>query len=127
MNDRDYLSVLAELKFIASVKPDEFLNIQTGYTEQKNLLSSVIRFFRFPDENGRKTAEYCRTVITKALFLLETYEKKDDSEVYRKHIVQYIADAREGIKNLKKTHISNNLAYALFDTIELRIDSLISA
>ena len=125
MNDRDYLVVLSELKFIASVKPDEFLNTQTGYTEQKTILSTFIRFFKYPDENGKKTAEYCRAVIIKALNLLEMYDKKDESDVYKKQIVQYIMDAREGIRNLKKTHSNNNLAYALFDTIELKINSIV--
>ena len=121
MDDRLYLSILSELKFIASVGENEFLNTVSGHVEPKNIITSTYRAIQYPNETGKSSAEYCRNVIIKALQLLKSYEDKRESVQYITQIRQYIKKAQDGIKNLKATHSQNNMAYALFDTIDINI------
>lgn len=124
MNDRDYLTTMAELKFISQVGDDEFLNTKTGMIESKNIFNNIIRAVRFPTENGKCTAEYCRNVVLKGLDLYDKYVHAEECE-YVKTIKNYIMDARDGIERLKKTHSTNTMAYTLFEAIQVCIDQRI--
>lgn len=121
MNDNSYLTTMAELKFISQVGDDEFLNTRTGTIESKNFITNAIRAIRFPAENGKCTAQYCRNVVLKGLDLYDKYVEAEESE-YVKTIRNYIMDARGGIERLKKTHSTNTMAYTLFEAIQVCID-----
>jgi len=121
MNDSEYLTTMAELKFISQVGDDEFLNTKTGTIESKNVVTNVLRAIRFPNENGKCTAQYCRNVVLKGIDLYDKYVKSEEIE-YVKTIKKYILAAREGIERLKKTHSTNTMAYTLFEAIQVCID-----
>lgn len=125
MNDSDYLTTMAELKFISGVGDNEFLNTRTGTIESKNIVNNVIRAFRYPTENGKSTAQYCRNVILRGLELYDKYVQSDETK-YVETIKKYILDAREGIERLKITHATNTMAYTLFDAIQVCIDQKIN-
>ena len=124
MNDNDYLTTMAELKFISQVKEDEFLNTKTGMIESSNLFNKIMRGIRFPTETGKCAAQYCRNVVIKGLNLYDKYVEAKEME-YVKAIRKNIMDAYGGIERLKKTHSTNTMAYTLFEAIQVCIDQRI--
>lgn len=122
MDDRDYISIIADLKFIAQVQDNEYLNTKSGMTEPKNWINSVIRGLKYPGENGKSAAEYCKKAICRGLDLHTKYINTENSEHYVNKIKENILDAKQAIARLKKTHQTNNLAVATFEAIEARID-----
>jgi hypothetical protein len=118
MEDREYLNTMAELKFISQVGDDEFLNTKTGTIEAKNWITSAIRALRFPTENGKCAAEYCRNIVLKGIILYENYKETEYEKTIRKNIL----DVRDAIGRLKKTHATNTLAFTLFEAIQVCID-----
>lgn len=125
MNDKDYLTTMAELKFISQVGDEEFLNTKTGTIESKNVFNNVLRAIRYPTESGKCTAEYCRNVVLRGLDLYDKYVEAEEQE-YVKTIRKYIMDAKEGIDRLKSTHSTNTMAFTLFEAIQVCIDQRIN-
>lgn len=117
MDDQEYLSIMAELRFIGSVSEGDFLNITAGKVEPKNIVTCLTRQFWYRNEGGQTTAKYCKSVIVKALKLFDKYNQIDGCDQYVKSICKYINDAKTGMIHLKNTHSSNTLAFALFDSI----------
>lgn len=126
MNDEEYLTVMADLKFISAVGEGQFLNNASGTIENKNWYTCMVRslydmYSGQKTESGQSSAAYCRKVIVKALLLLQKYQADAELQEYAKTIEAYINDASNGIRHLKKTHEHNYRAYATFDTILVSI------
>lgn len=125
MNDIQYLTTMSELKFISSVGENQFLNLTSGIIENKNYLTCISRQIWYKHETGPATAKYCRDVIIRAFTLLEKYSGMKDMDEYVKTIKKYINDAKIGMDHLKQTHGSNNMAFAMFDSISVAIQQKI--
>jgi hypothetical protein len=125
MEDREYITVMSELKFISKVGDGEFLNIQAGTIESSHWINKGYRKIMFPNETGYATAEYCKNAILKALKLLTKYEEYDNADEYVNKIKKYMIDTRDAIERLKKTHSNNTKAFTLFDTVQVCIDQRI--
>lgn len=115
MNDEQFLRIMGELKFIGSVQEGQYLNVTSGRIENTNWFTKLVRSVQYPNENGITTARFCSSTITKAIALHEKYSEIAGCEEYVKMIKQYILTAKKSLEHLKKTHETNNLAYATFD------------
>lgn len=122
MNDKEYLEIMAQLKFIGSVKEGQFLNRTTGKIEQKNYYTRLVRGLVYRQENGQTCAFYCQDVVARALKLLDKYKGIQGEDEFVTLIKQYISEAKVGIAHLRDTHEENNLAFAAFDSIIVRIN-----
>lgn len=117
MDDQEYLSIMAELRFIGSVGENQFLNCTTGKIVSKNIFSCVSRQIWYKQENGQTCSRYCKNVIIRALRLYDKYKEIEGMSEYIKSIKKYIEDAKIGMEHLKNTHANNTLAFATFDSI----------
>ena len=121
MNDQEYLTIMAELKFIGSVGENQYINLTNGSIENKNIYNNMIRKIWYKTENGQATARYCRDVIVKAFKLLDRYVAQENMIEYAKTIQKYIMTAKIGMDHLKETHHTNNMSFAIFDSITVAI------
>lgn len=121
MNDDEYLLVMADLKFISSVGENQFINLTNQSIENKNFFTQSIRRYYYRNETGQSTAKYCRAVIVRALKLYDKYVKEQNMSEFTQTIRKYIICAKIGIDHLKQTHSTNNMAYAIFDSIIVTI------
>lgn len=121
MDDQEYLIVMAKLKFIGSVGENQFINLSTESIQDKNVFSMAVRKIWYKTENGQTCARYCRGVIVDAFKLLDRYANLPHLVEYSKTILKYIWEAKQGIDNLKATHSTNTMAYAMFDSITVGI------
>ena len=129
MNDQEYLNVMAELNFIASVGENQYINLTTKQIENRNVFNWALRKWYYnwnhKIEDGTETAKYCRNVVLSAFKLLDRYtcskDKHAEMHEYAKTIQNYILEAKRGMDNLKETHKGNFMANAIFISISVAI------
>jgi hypothetical protein len=99
--------VIAQLRFIGKLKPNEKVDLTTMKLRSNNVYTRMQRSYRtyvLQDELSRRKAthDYIARVLDDAFLLLQD---ANNSEQYKfQHLIESINGALQGIENLKKTY-----------------------
>jgi len=120
LNSNDYKDVITKLKFIGKIQPGEKINTKYYMAIVNNdWWTSVLRtFYNF--ESRGCTLNFLNETIKRAIEIAGEIKKKpdaDEEQTMLHHIYSDLAQAIEGIDNLKKTYSNDKIVVASLETI----------
>lgn len=120
VNSNDYKDTITKLKFIGKIQSGEKINTKYYMAIVNNdWWTSVLRtFYNF--ESRGCTLNFLNETIRNALVLIEDIKKKpdlDEDQTMLHHIYINLAQAIDGIENLKKTYSNDKIVVASLETI----------
>ncbi len=100
--------LISTLKFIGSIKKNEKINTKKLFIQQEGFLTSFSRTL-FHQDNRWNTKSLIEHTISKAFYLLDSYEKSNDSENLNFHfLINDLIQAQKGIENIKLTYVTDS-------------------
>lgn len=121
-HNREFVRVLADLKFICSVKKGEIMYIANRTVAPRTIFSTLYRKYYLKGESGQDTAEFITKTLTHTYRLLEKFRSMESCEKYMQHLIEHITDVRAAIDELKCTYDGHSFIIASFEAIQIDID-----
>lgn len=122
MDNREFVKVLADLKFIAGVKKGEIMYIAGRTVAPRTIFSTLYRKYYLKGESGQDTATFITRTLTQTYRMLKKYREMDNAEKYVQHLVDHVKDVRTAIDELRCTYEEHSYIVACFDAIKIEID-----
>lgn len=116
--------VISRLKFIGKVQKGEKINVKYMYVQPDSMITSISRTLVNQD-NRRNTLNFVRSTVSKTFDIIGNYStsSKMSKRHISKHIIQDLKQAKNGLRNLKDTYISDIKFCCDMDTILQEIDA----
>jgi len=122
MDNREFIQVLADLKFISSVKNGDVMYIADRVVVPRSIFTTLYRKYMCENENGKNTAEFYASTLNRAYGLINKYKKMEGSNKFVDHLISQIKEVRVAVDENKKTYKKYPYIDACFDAIKIDID-----
>lgn len=120
--DKDFVKILADLKFIGSVKKGEIVYIAQRTVAPRTMFSTMYRKYWLKGESGRDTAEFVARTLANTYRLIDQFREGEGMEKYIKHLIDHVKDVRTAIEELQVTYEKYSYIDANFDAILIDIE-----
>lgn len=125
MNNAEFIDVLANLKFCASVKEGEIMYIADRVVAPRSVFTTMYRKYMMSGESGRHTADFYATTLSRAYHLILKLKKTESGKKYIDHLIAHIQDVRQAVEANKLTYKKYPYIDACFDAILIDIDRML--
>jgi len=120
--NKDFVNILADLKFISNCKRGEVMYIQNRQIVSRSLLTTLYRKYITKGESGIDTVNFINDTLSKTYHLILKYQKCENAIKYIQHLIEHIKTVRHAICELKITYEKYTYVDASFDALLLNID-----
>lgn len=120
--NKDFVTVLADLKFIASCRKNHVMYIADRKIVTRSIWSTAYRKYACKNESGLDTVNFITDSLSKCYCLIKKYKTIEGTEKYIEHLIDHIKQVRNSITELKITYEKYPFIDASFDSILLQID-----
>lgn len=122
-----YQDILAKIKFIAKIGPDEVFDTANIRTLQKSWYTSFIRTISFNRDSRMESYKFIKDVYDKAFDICTNYVNRNDALLssLAEQILDSLVESKKGIKNLAKTYAGDKMFVSQLETLESTLDSKI--
>lgn len=121
-NSKEFVKILADLKFIASVKKGDIMYIADRTVAQRTTFSTLYRKYYMKGESGQDTADFISRTLSNTYKLIRRYREIEGSEKHIDHLIEHINYVKQAIDDLKTTYKKHPYIDACFDAIKIDID-----
>lgn len=122
MDNRDFITVLADLKFLSSVKEGEVMYVNDRVVVPRSIFTTLYRKYWSDGENGKNTADFYVKTLNKSYHLISKYKQNNGYEKYVEHLIKQIKEVRHAVEANKITYKHYPFIDACFDAIMIDID-----
>lgn len=123
--NKEFVNVLADLKFISSCKKNHVMYIADRKIVPRSLVSTFYRRYLYKNESGLDTVAFITDSLSRCYNLLRKYRTVQGTEKYIFHLVDHVKSVRSAICELKITYEKYPYIDASLDSLLLQIDNSI--
>ena len=120
--NKEFVAVLSDLKFIASIKRGEIVYINDRVIKPRTIFSTPYRRYVLKGESGPDTVNFIQKTLYNTYNLINKYRQMKGSDKYIKHLVEHIVEVRRAIDELKVTYQKYTYIDACLDSIKIDVD-----
>ena len=116
--------VISRLKFIGKVQKGEKINVKYMFVQPEGIATKISRTL-INQDNRQNTLNFVRCTIGTTFEIIASYSSsnKESQRHICTHVIQDMKQAKNGLKNLKETYLSDIKFCCDMDTILQEMDA----
>ena len=120
--------VISRLRFIATLKPGEKIDVATLSVQEDGLRGRIYRSIVARGESRQATLDFIRQALGEAFDLVATYIKREDdfSKKIGQMVIEALALAKKGIESLKETYKDDRMYVSRVETLVGTLDAKVA-